>query len=88
MDIDFNQYKYLIETRLSGMLRKPYSAMVMKIATQSKGAPHYDEVTPVGDENPKSEGWYELEGTVYRKTTDTTVNENKDYYERSTSVGE
>ena len=87
-DIDFNQYKYLIETRLSGMLRKPYSAMVMKIATQSKGAPHYDEVTPVGTENPKSEGWYELEGTVYRKTTDTTVNDNKDYYERSTSVGE
>ena len=87
-DIDFNQYKYLIETRLSGMLRKPYSAMVMKIATQSKGAPHYDEVTPVGTENPKSEGWYEKEGDVYRKSMDTTVNNAKDYFERSTSLGE
>ena len=86
-DIDFNQYKYLIETRLSGMLRKPFSAMIMKISTQSKGAPHYDEVTPVGTENPKSEGWYEKEGDVYRKSMDTTVNSNKDYYERSTSVG-
>ena len=87
-DIDFNQYKYLIETRLSGMLRKPFSAMVVKIATQSKGAPHYDEVTPVGNENPKTQGWYEKEGEVYRKSMDTTVNEHKDYYARSTSVGE
>ena len=87
-DIDFNQYKYLIETRLSGMLRKPFSAMVMKINTQSKGAPHYDEVTPVGSENPKSEGWYEKEGDVYRKSVDTTVNASKDYYARSTSLGE
>ena len=87
-DIDFNQYKYLIETRLSGMLRKPFSAMVLRIATQSKGAPHYDEVTPVGSENPKSEGWYEKEGEVYRKSMDVTVNEHKDYYARSTSLGE
>lgn len=87
-DIDFNQYKYLIETRLSGMLRKPFSAMVLKVATQSKGAPHYDEVTPVGTESPKGEGWYEKEGDIYRKSTDTSVDEHKDYYERSTSVGE
>lgn len=30
-DIDLNQYKYLYETRLSGMLTKPYSAMVVEI---------------------------------------------------------
>lgn len=29
-DIDFNKYKYLIETRLSGALRSPKSAVVMK----------------------------------------------------------
>lgn len=29
-DIDFNQYKYLIETRMSGALTKPKSAMVVK----------------------------------------------------------
>jgi len=32
-DIDYNQYKYLYETRLSGMLIKPYSAMVVEVPT-------------------------------------------------------
>ena len=31
-DIDFNQYKYLIETRCSGMLTVPYSAIVIEMA--------------------------------------------------------
>ena len=31
-DIDYNQYKYLIETRCSGALVKPYSAIVLKVA--------------------------------------------------------
>lgn len=31
-DIDFNQYKYLIETRCSGALVKPYSAIVLEEA--------------------------------------------------------
>ena len=30
-DIDYNQQKYLIETRLSGMLTKPHSAMVIEL---------------------------------------------------------
>jgi HK97 family phage major capsid protein len=30
-DIDFNQYKYLIETRLSGALMRPYSAMTIML---------------------------------------------------------
>lgn len=34
-DIDFNQYKYLIETRCSGALIKPYSAIVLEKATSS-----------------------------------------------------
>ena len=29
-DINYNQYLYLIETRISGALTKPYSAMVVK----------------------------------------------------------
>lgn len=32
-DIDFNQYKYLIETRLSGALTKPYSAITVTVGT-------------------------------------------------------
>ncbi len=31
-DIDFNQYKYLIETRQSGALTKPFSAIALKVA--------------------------------------------------------
>lgn len=39
-DIDFNQYKYLIETRMSGALAKPYSAMTIllnRAAQQAQG---------------------------------------------------
>ena len=85
-DIEFNKNQFLIETRLSGMLRRPYSAMVLKVATAEKGAPHYDEETPVGSENPRSEGWYEKEGSVYKRTLDTTVNNKKTYYSRSIEV--
>ena len=34
-DIDYNQMKYLIETRCSGALTKPYSAMVLEFETVS-----------------------------------------------------
>ena len=34
-DIDFNQEKYLIETRLSGALTKPYSAIVLEESVSS-----------------------------------------------------
>ena len=34
-DIDYNQQKYLIETRCSGALIKPYSALVLEIGTVS-----------------------------------------------------
>ena len=85
-DIEFNKNQFLIETRLSGMLRKPYSAIVLKVGTASKGGPHYDEVTPLGSENPRGEGWYEKEGLVYKRTLDTTVNNKKTYFERSTDV--
>lgn len=40
-DIDFNQYKYLIETRLSGALTIPHSAIVITVD------PAYVEETPV-----------------------------------------
>ena len=82
-DIDFNQYKYLIETRLSGMLRKPFSAMILKIGTAEKGAPHYDEATPAADANPKAEGYYEKEGDIYRRSADQVVISGKTYYVRS-----
>ena len=44
-DIDFNQYKYLIETRCSGALIKPYSAIVLE-KTTSNSTPNAEEETP------------------------------------------
>ena len=85
-DIEFNKNQYLIETRLSGMLRRPFSAMVVKIGTAQKGGPRYEEVTPVGTENPKSEHWFEKEGAIYRPSADKTVVANKTYYARTTDV--
>ena len=78
-DIDFNQYKYLIETRLSGMLTRPYSAMILETGN---AAPTYTEAEPEGTENPKELGWFEKEGTVYRKSADATVVTGKTYYTR------
>ena len=43
----------------------------------------YTEVTPVGNENPASEGWYEKESNNYKLTEDTTVVSGKTYYTRS-----
>jgi hypothetical protein len=42
-DIDFNQYKYLMETYLSGALTLPYSAMVFRRETTGEGGT--DQVT-------------------------------------------
>lgn len=37
-DIDFNRYKYLMETRLSGALVKPYSAIALEEDVTVKAA--------------------------------------------------
>ena len=37
-DIDYNQQKYLIETRCSGALVKPYSAIALELATTSSSS--------------------------------------------------
>lgn len=42
----------------------------------------YKVVTPVGTENPAREGWYEKSGSTYFKTTDTTIQGGKTYYQR------
>ena len=78
-DIDFNQYKYLIETRLSGMLTKPFSALVLE--TSASGVT-YSVAEPEVGANPKELGYYEKEGDVYRKSADTTVKNGKTYYTR------
>ena len=64
-DIDYNQYKYLLETRLSGALTKIRSAIVVKRAGSSAGV-----VVP---EAPDFDGT-----TVTVKTTVGVVYKNKD----------
>ena len=44
----------------------------------------YDEVTPVGDENPHDEGWYVSDGAGgYTLTSDTTVQVGTTYYTKN-----
>ena len=45
----------------------------------------YPTVTPVGTENPHSEGWYELVSNAFVVTEDTTVVSGKTYYDRDTT---
>lgn len=40
----------------------------------------YEEVTPVGTENPAQEKWYEIINGNYVRTSDTTVQSGKTYY--------
>ena len=79
-DIDYNQEKYLIETRCSGTLVKPFSAMAIEVGGT---ATTYTAVIPVGTENPHSEGWYEKQGILYVLTPDTEIVEGKTYYAKS-----
>ena len=97
-DIDYNQQKYLIETRCSGALTVPYSAIILtdgaRQGTSVSGGVKtskttYEEVTPVGTENPASLGWYEVNAAgKYVLTSDTTVTQNKDYYERVSHIND
>ena len=59
------------------------SVTLPNVATPTPVVYEYTAVSPVGNENPKSEGWFVLSGDSYIPTNDTTVDENKTYYERT-----
>lgn len=82
-DIDYNQQKYLIETRCSGALIKPFSAIVIELTGSGSTTTTYSAVTPETGDSPVAEGWYEKAATGYMKTEDVTVRANKTYYEKS-----
>lgn len=46
----------------------------------------YDAVTPVGSENPSTEGWYELVNNKYVLSADTEVASGKTYYAKTANV--
>ena len=90
-DIDYNQEKYLIETRCSGALVRPYSAIVLfddEVPETSvdggvvTSKTTYVEFEPAEGANPKALGLYEVVNSKYVKTTDTTVGVGKTYYKR------
>lgn len=47
-DIDLNQYKYLIETRISGALIKPFSALTLALDEASSSNPANGSVSNIG----------------------------------------
>ena len=90
-DIDYNQMKYLIETRCSGALVVPYSAIVLfdgSTPTSVDGGVQsskttYTVVTPGENDNPKTLGYYVLVNSKYVLTTDTTPQSGTTYYIRT-----
>ena len=96
-DIDYNKEKYLIETRCSGALTMPYSAIILfkgsTLPTSVDGdvkrsKTEYIAVTPEAGDNPAQAGWYEKVGNKYVQTTDTTVSEGKTYYRRVSHISD
>lgn len=78
------QYYYLTRTEQNADLYDSFKSAVILPDSQTPPSPsyRYEEVTPVGTENPSEEGWYELVGGDYVLTEDTTVDDSKTYYER------
>ena len=95
-DIDYNQMKYLIETRCSGALVKPYSAIILFKGTTlptsvdgdvKRSKTEYIAVTPEEGDNPKTNGWYvKNAANKYVPTTDTTVQVGTTYYKRVSHI--
>lgn len=94
-DIDYNQEKYLIETRCSGALTKPYSAIVLfensvpasvdggVVVSKSLG---FEEADMTNVKDPSDKGLYEKEKSGrYFLTKDTTVVTGKTYYQRKSA---
>ncbi len=64
----------------------PMPAAVIAMFGGSATVYTYSVVTPVGTENPSSEGWYVRSGNNFVQSTDTTVIEGTVYYERTVST--
>lgn len=83
-DIDYNQLKYLIETRISGALIKPFSALVIELEVSDDATITYTYTVVKNPEgNPRSNKYYEKAGQKYFVTADTQVDKAKTYYEAS-----
>lgn len=88
-DIDYNQMKYLLETRLSGALTKPKSAIVVKRAQGTPvvpGAPSFNGETNTITIPTTTGVIYQIDGepvtgdVVISETTDVDAKADEDYY--------
>lgn len=80
-DLDYNKYEYLIETRCSGALTMPKSAIVIEIqtATDASADPIYTKVTSPTTED--IDDYFEQdEYGRYFATEDTSVKAGKTYF--------
>ena len=71
-DIDYNQYKYLIETRVSGCLVRAKSALVVKAVSSSSTL--VTPVAPIWDDEDKTVTVSATTGVIYKnKVTNATL---------------
>ena len=86
-DIDFNQYKYLMETRMSGALTRFHSAQVFLVADSSTPEYTYTEAEVTVGATVPPNTYYERSGSAgsytYTLTEDETFQEGTTYYTRS-----
>lgn len=61
----------------------PMAFYVLEKVDSEAAAYTYTAVSPASGDNPAEEGWYVLVGDGYRLSTDTAVDSNVTYYERS-----
>ena len=77
-DIDFNQYKYLQETRLSGGLTKPFSAIVVTRAAGTAvtaTAPSFDGLTNTITIPTQTGTTYEIDGVPQADGAEVVITE-------------
>lgn len=70
-DIDYNQYKYLLETRCSGALIKPRSALVLR--TAAAGATEVTPAAPTFDEATGNITIVDTAGVTYKRADTNAV---------------
>lgn len=81
-DLDFNKYEYLIETRVSGALTMPKSAIAVEIQTTTDSASDPVYVRVASPVTADIADYFEMdEYGRYIETTDAAVVAGKTYYE-------
>lgn len=80
----------LLESWLYDLFCNGFTGNCILVAPATSTAPavdSYQVVTPVGTENPTTEGWYEKSGDTYTLSSDTAVDPEKTYYVKITTPG-